>query len=251
MAAITMAVAGAVAAAASAVGVTGTIAAVGATVVGAATAGAVYGAAAGGLMAAVQGGDIGKGMLKGATMGAVVGGFGAAGGALGAGIGASFGGVGSTASTVGFASGSAIGAAAGSKAMGGTNQQALLAGLGGGVGAYYGGAAGAALGGLSGHSVGSAFAKQEVPQPEVSAGGGESGTTSTSTNVQDAEGKVVTRVRTPDEIDPATLGLNNAFNPSLQAGLPQTQTPVEDRSLDKIRQSYAVRSAGFTEAVAM
>jgi hypothetical protein len=62
---------------------------------------------------------------------------------------------------------------------------------------------------------------------------------------------VVTRAKAKTEIDPATLGATGQFNPSLQAGLPQTQTPVEDRSLDKIRESYAVRSTGLTTAAAV
>jgi hypothetical protein len=99
-------------------------------VISAGVQGSIYGAGIGGIQSAITGGNIKEGILSGAKYGAVggAGGFigGSAGGSLAGGVaGKSF----TTAKTIG----GFLGAGLATKAVGATNQQALMSGVAGGL----------------------------------------------------------------------------------------------------------------------
>ena len=137
-----VALAGAIGAGATSIGLSGAIAgALGTTaatvapVIGAVGAGAIGGAGMGALGSAVTGGDVGKGALFGALGGGLTGGLSSAVGSIGGA--AATPGAGALGSTGGTAAGAAPGAAAGStggSALGSTGGSALGSTTGGGIG---------------------------------------------------------------------------------------------------------------------
>lgn len=137
-----VALAGAIGAGATSIGLSGAIAgALGTTaatvapVIGAVGAGALGGAGMGALGSAVTGGDVGKGALFGALGGGLTGGLSSAVGSIGGA--AATPGAGALGSTGGTAAGAAPGAAAGStggSALGSTGGSALGSTTGGGIG---------------------------------------------------------------------------------------------------------------------